>query len=92
MIDQRSMKPSDNPQKIQTILGFGLDHVDGHIRLTRGDDFTLMMGSQETHEEMAQVLTQVEKRAEEKGKSLSDLSKEDFQAIARELNQNGSLR
>ena len=33
-------------------LGVGLDNEDGHTRLTRGDNFVLYGGSDETHGRM----------------------------------------
>ena len=34
------------------MLGVGLDNEDGHSRVTRGEDYVLMGGSEQTHERM----------------------------------------
>ncbi len=36
----------------RVLTGFGFDHKDGHVRLTKGENFRLLGGSEETHEEM----------------------------------------
>lgn len=37
------------------LLGIGLDNEDGHKRVTTGDQFALVGGSQETHERMTET-------------------------------------
>lgn len=51
------------------LLGLGLDGRDGHVRITRAPDFSLFGGSQETHEHMQEVASQVMHRL--KGRSIS---------------------
>jgi len=34
------------------LAGIGLDGADGHTRITKGDNFHLVGGSKETHEQM----------------------------------------
>jgi hypothetical protein len=67
-------------KKVEVIglLGVGLDNSDGHKRVTRGDDFVLVGGSQETHERMQDVVIQVTESLQDRGKRLRD-------AEAREL-------
>ena len=38
------------------LLGVGLDNKDGHKRLTRAEQFSVVGGSQETHESMSETL------------------------------------
>jgi hypothetical protein len=42
--------------KIGGLLGVGLDHTDGHKRITTGEKFVLVGGSQETHEAMTETV------------------------------------
>jgi hypothetical protein len=58
--------------KVAGLLGVGLDNEDGHKRITRGDDFLLMGGSQETHEKMQDVALHVTEALQGKGKRLQD--------------------
>ena len=79
------MEHNDTPEHIAQILGFGLDSNNGHIRLTEGEDFKLMQGSEKTHEEMREILEKLQLEAHKKGKELHDLTREEFMEIAREL-------
>ena len=38
------------------LLGLGLDNEDGHKRMTTGEQFVLVGGSQETHERMTETV------------------------------------
>jgi hypothetical protein len=43
------------PRRVAGLLGVGLDHQDGHKRITRGEKFVLVGGSAETHERMTET-------------------------------------
>ena len=66
------------------LLGLGLDGKDGHQRVTRGEDFLLLGGSQETHECMEHVVLRMRDQLKRKGKTFKELSKEEFTDLARE--------
>ena len=66
------------------VLGVGLDASDGHKRITQGDDFLLVGGSSETHERMQDMVVRMSERVKRKGKSLRELSKDEFADLARE--------
>ena len=55
-------------------LGVGLDNQDGHQRLTRTDHFTLVGGSEETHEHMQEVSIRFNESLEQRGKCLEEAS------------------
>lgn len=38
------------------LLGVGLDNHDGHKRLTQAEQFTIVGGSEETHERMTETV------------------------------------
>ncbi len=42
--------------KLGGIIGVGLDNEDGHKRITTGEKFVLLGGSQETHERMTETM------------------------------------
>jgi hypothetical protein len=42
--------------KINGILGLGLDNGDGHRRVTTGEQFVLLGGSDETHGRMTEMM------------------------------------
>jgi hypothetical protein len=66
------------------ILGLGLDS-DGHKRITKGDNFTLVGGTQETHEEMTEKAIKINEKLKARGKHLDNVSREEFDDIAHEV-------
>ena len=63
------------------LLGVGLDS-DGHKRLTRGPNFALVGGTAETHEVMTEKAIKINEKLTAKGKSLEQVSREEFDDIA----------
>ena len=63
------------------MLGVGLDS-DGHKRLTTGENFALVGGTQETHEEMTEKAIKINDKLKERGKPLEAVSGEEFADIA----------
>lgn len=66
------------------LLGIGLDGHDGHERVTKGDDFLLVGGSQETHERMQDLVIRVEERLKRKGKTIRDVDGPEFEDVVRD--------
>jgi hypothetical protein len=66
------------------ILGIGLDS-DGHKRLTKGDNFTLIGGTEETHEAMTEKAIKINEKLKARGKQLEEISREEFTDIAEEV-------
>lgn len=54
------------------LLGLGLDATDGHRRITSGEGFNLVGGSQETHDKMAETVIKTTEDLGRKGRSLID--------------------
>lgn len=54
------------------LLGLGLDNDDGHKRLTRADKFSVVGGSEETHDRMTETLIKTFEDLKTKGKELED--------------------
>lgn len=73
-----------NKKRKAQILGLGLDNKDGHTRVTKGGNFYLIGGSEETHEKMTETAVKVNEKLDSKGKALEDISKEEFADILRE--------
>lgn len=67
------------------LLGLGLDGDDGHTRLTRGDNFVLFGGSQETHAVMQETAVKVNEHLDRRGKRLEDVSPKEMVDILREI-------
>ena len=66
------------------MVGVGLDN-DGHQRITRGENFLLLGGSEETHERMQETALQINEQLEKRGKRLEDASPEELRDIVGEI-------
>jgi len=63
------------------LLGLGLDNKDGHKRLTRGEDFSIVGGSEETHEKMTETLVKTFEELNGRGKNLQTVEKEELKDL-----------
>ena len=66
------------------LLGVGLDS-DGHKRITTGDNFTLVGGTKDTHEQMTEQAIKINEKLKARGKRLETVSKDEFDDIAHEV-------
>lgn len=64
------MSDGNGQERIVHILGVGLDNKDGHKRLTRADQFSIVGGSAETHERMTETLVKTCEGLQRKGKTI----------------------
>ena len=60
------------------LIGLGFDNEDGHKRITKGDEFLLVGGSEETHERLQDVAIHVTEALKTKGKRLQDAGVEEM--------------
>jgi len=72
-------------RKKAVLLGLGLDNKDGHKRITQGENFVLLDGSQETHERMTEKAIKFNEKLKHRGKRLEEVGKEEFLDIAQEI-------
>ena len=79
------MKP--NPPGNAQLLGIGFDNKDGHKRITRGENFTIAGGSEETHDHMAETTIKFNEKLHRKGKSIDNISREEFIDMIREASE-----
>jgi hypothetical protein len=63
------------------LVGLGLDCEDGHKRITQGDRFTLVGGSDETHQRMTEVVCKTFEDLDQRGKSLETVEKQELADI-----------
>ncbi len=52
------------------LLGIGFDNADGHRRITRAEQFSILGGSEETHSRMTETVVKTVEELERKGKRL----------------------
>jgi len=68
-------------RKIIRLLGVGFDADDGHVRITTGDKFDVIMGSDESHDYIAYLIRKIEEELVAQGLQLDELSPEKFSEI-----------
>ncbi len=78
------MANAKKPKRKAALLGVGLDS-DGHKRITQGDNFLLVGGAKDTHEEMTEKAIKINEKLKARGKQLETVSKEEFDDIAHEV-------
>ena len=78
------VQPQEDRKKAW-LLGLGRDNDDGHLRVTRGDNFHLFGGSEETHEVMQEKAVKFNEKLREQGRCLEDISHNEFRDIAHEI-------
>lgn len=66
------------------LLGLGLDGTDGHIRYTRGENFRLVGGSENTHGEMQEKVIHFNEELSRRKKTLDEITRPELDDIARE--------
>lgn len=72
-------------KKIIRLLGVGFDADDDHVRITKGEKFDVLMGSDESHEYISKLIQDIERRIKERGICLDDLSPEEFTELVESL-------
>lgn len=71
-----------NTSNKKILLGLGFDSKDGHVRVTKGKNFRLYGGSEETHETMQEKAIKFNEQLDKRRKTLDDINKEEFKDIA----------
>ncbi|MFH0964112.1 MAG: hypothetical protein V2A58_08875 [Planctomycetota bacterium] len=78
------MRPNDELRKA-LLVGLGLDGKGEILRVTRGDNYRLVGGSQDTHEEMQEKAVKFNEELVRREKELHEISREEFHEIAEDL-------
>ena len=71
-------------RRVGGLFGVGLDGQDGHQRMTKGEDFFLVGGSDETHGRMQDLVLRMNEQLKRRGKKFADLSRSEFEDLARD--------
>ena len=79
------MRAAGNRKKSAALLGLGLDNDDGHTRLTRGKNFLLLGGSEETHAVMQETAVKINEHLDKSGQRLEDVSVTELRNICRDV-------
>ena len=77
------MKKKGTTAKMKAwLLGLGLDNKDGHTRVTLGENFHLIGGSEETHGVMQEKAVKMNEQLKRRGKTLDSVTRSEFHEIA----------
>ena len=79
------MRAANQARKSAALLGLAFDNDDGHTRLTRGKNFLLLGGSQDSHAVMQETAIKINERLDKEGKRLEDVSAAEIRDICREV-------
>lgn len=67
------------------LIGLGLDNSDGHTRITRGKNFHLAGGAEDTHERMQEQAIKFNEKLDRQGRHLEDISRKEFVDLAHDV-------
>ena len=72
---------NEKPAKISGLLGVGFDHQDGHKRITTGEKFAVVGGSEETHGRMTETVVKTFEQLKRRGKDISEVAPRELAEI-----------
>ena len=76
--------PSITDQKILShLFGIGLDCTDGHKRITQSEKFSILGGSESTHDKMTETICKTVEDLSMKGKVLEEASMDELSELIR---------
>lgn len=81
------MKAVRKKPKDAKLVGLGFDAEDGHTRLTRGENFVLCGGSEETHGRMQETAVKVNEHLDRQGRRLQDISLAELRDICESVDR-----
>ena len=81
------MKAANQPPKSASLLGVAFDADDGQTRLTKGKNFALVGGSEETHAVMRETAVKINEHIDRAGKRLEDVSVGELRDICQEISE-----
>jgi hypothetical protein len=73
--------------RIAGLLGLAFDATDGHKRITRGKNFLLAGGSEQTHLLMRETILKVNERLDQRGQRLADVSVDELRQLLDEVQE-----
>jgi len=82
-VSKDSSKPTRKKRqpKVSGILGVGLDNEDGHKRITTGEKFILVGGSETTHERMTETIVKTFEELKRRDKELETVDPQELGEI-----------
>jgi hypothetical protein len=81
------MRATNKKPKKAALLGVAFDAEDGHTRLTRGENFLLCGGSEETHSVMQETASKINEHLDRRGRRLEDVTLGELRDICESVRQ-----
>ncbi len=72
-------------RRVAGLLGLAFDAEDGHKRITRGNNFLLAGGSEETHGLMRETIIKVNEELDSRGLNLADVSPDELRDMLNDV-------
>jgi hypothetical protein len=69
------------PARRAALVGLGLDNKDGHKRITTGEQFAIVGGSDETHGRMTETVIKTFEELKTRGKQLAQVEPDELAEI-----------
>ena len=79
--------PPDKAKPRAALLGLAFDAADGQKRITRGPNFLLAGGSQETHSILQETAIKINEHLDREGKQLADVSVGELRDIVADIHR-----
>lgn len=76
-----STKKRKKPAARTALLGLGLDNQDGHKRITTGDQFAIVGGSEETHGRLTETAIKTFEELKHRGKHINHVEPKELAEI-----------
>lgn len=83
-MSKKISKTSRKPAAQAGLVGVGLDNEDGHKRITSGDQFVLVGGSQETHERMTETVVKTFEELKRRDRRLETIDRRELAEIVQQ--------
>jgi hypothetical protein len=77
----RRKSRSPRAKKTAALFGLGLDNDDGHKRITTGEQFAILGGSEETHGRMTETVVKTFEELKTRGKHLAEVEPSELAEI-----------
>jgi hypothetical protein len=72
-VSKKPAKSKSKSKKNAALVGLGLDNTDGHKRLTTGEQFAVVGGSEETHGRMTETVVKTFEELKSRRKHLAEV-------------------
>ena len=82
------MSKKRKPTPKAGLLGIGLDNTDGHKRITTGEQFAIVGGSEETHGRMTETVIKTFEELKIRGKPLHKVEPKELAEIVHRATPN----